>query len=65
MQHPGSVHREQARQRCSDEFRYFIVALRLTHATVDLEAFAAAVQVPLGTLKDWLRMPPDVGVRAR
>ncbi len=60
MRHPGCVHRDDQRQQYSDEFRRFILDLHSSHSTsalVDVEAFAVAVQVPLGTLKDWLRAP--------
>ena len=55
MRHPGCVHGQTCRQRYSDGFRGFILELCELHRQVSLEAFAAAVHVPLGTLKDWLR----------
>jgi hypothetical protein len=55
MSHPGSVDRGSQRQWYSDEFRQFVLDLRVTHSAFDLESFAAAAQVPLGTLKDWVR----------
>jgi hypothetical protein len=55
MRHPGCVDRGAARQRYSDGFRRFIVELRPDHPDVALDVFAAAVQVPLATIKDWLR----------
>jgi len=58
MRHPGCVHRDEHRQRYSDAFRRFVLEQRATHASLDVEAFSAAVGVPLGTLKDWLREPP-------
>jgi len=54
MDHPGCVSGGPARRRYSDPFRHFILALRAQHADVELERFAAAVLVPLGTLKPWL-----------
>jgi transposase InsO family protein len=60
MRHPGCVHRDDHRQQYSDAFRCFILDLYRSHSTssgVDIEAFAVAVQVPIGTLKDWLRAP--------
>ena len=57
MAHPGCVDRGAERQRYADAFRRFIVDLRARHASIDLELFAHAVAVPLGTLKDWLRHP--------
>jgi hypothetical protein len=55
MQHPGSVYQHAQRNRYSDGFRCFILELCELHRQVSLEAFARAVKVPLGTLKDWLR----------
>ena len=58
MRHPGCVHKTQQRQQYSDGFRHFLLEQRTACATLDLERFAAVVQVPLGTLKDWLRESP-------
>ncbi len=58
MRHPGCVHHSDVRQHYSDGFRHRVLDLRTEHAALDVEAFAAAVEVPLGTLKDWLREPP-------
>jgi len=58
MRHPGCVHKGMKRQHYSDGFRHFILEQQAAHATLDLERFAAATRVPLGTLKDWLREPP-------
>jgi hypothetical protein len=55
MDHPGCVSGSAARRRYADAFRHFVVELRERHADLEIEAFAEAVQVPLGTLKDWLR----------
>ena len=55
--HAGCVQRGPVRQHYSDGFRRFIVELRAEHAALDVEPFASAVDVPLGTLKDWLRDP--------
>jgi hypothetical protein len=57
MGHPGCVHRSLVRQYYSDGFRHFVVELRAEHAAVEVEAFAEATDIPLGTLKDWLRTP--------
>jgi hypothetical protein len=54
MDHPGCVDRDE-RRRYSDAFRHFVLDQHRRHAALDLEVFAAAVHVPLGTLKDWLR----------
>jgi hypothetical protein len=55
-QHPGCA-RAGSRQGYSDGFRRFVVELREAHAALDLELFSRAVDVPLGTIKDWLRAP--------
>ncbi len=57
MSHPGCVDRGAKRQRYSAEFRRFVLGLQLTHASLEFEAFADGVGVPIGTLKDWLRNP--------
>lgn len=55
MQHPGCVYGRGRRQRYSDPFRHFLLELCAQHRELPLEAFATAVHVPDGTLKDWLR----------
>jgi hypothetical protein len=57
MAHPGCVHAGRTRTHYSDDFRHFIIELREQYATLALEHFAAAVNVPLGTIKDWLNTP--------
>ncbi len=57
MGHPGCVHGGEVRQRYSDAFRRFVLELRIEHASVEVEAFADATELPLGTLKAWLRSP--------
>lgn len=62
MGHPGCVHRDRKRQQYSDGFRHFILEQQRVHPSLDVEAFAEAALVPLGTLKDWLRVsvsPPS------
>jgi hypothetical protein len=54
MQHPGCAHSHNKRQWYSDGLRHFILALRQQHPDLALEAFAALVNVPEGTLKAWL-----------
>jgi hypothetical protein len=58
MDHPGCVHGGDERHRYTDPFRHFVLELREQHADVDLEHFADAIMIPLGTLKAWL----DAGV---
>jgi hypothetical protein len=57
MCHPGCAHRDRVRQQYSDSFRHFILEQHTKHAALDLGVFADAVGVPLGTFKDWLRVP--------
>ena len=58
MAHPGCVDRGAERNRYSDGFRRFVLDLHEQHPSVALDAFAGAVTLPLGTLKNWLRHPP-------
>jgi hypothetical protein len=55
--HPGCVQRGEQRHHYSDGFRRFVVELRAEHPALEIEVFAEATQLPLGTLKDWLRSP--------
>jgi hypothetical protein len=57
MAHPGCVHQGGGRQRYAAGFRRFVLEQRAAHAALDLDTFASAVAVPIGTLKDWLRDP--------
>jgi hypothetical protein len=56
--HPGCVsHRGTERQRYTEELRDFLLGLwEQEQANLDLATFARAVQVPLGTFKDWIRV---------
>lgn len=54
---PGCV-QGGARDRYSDCFRRFVLELRERHAAVAAAEFAATIDLPLGTLEDWLRLPP-------
>ena len=53
--HPGSVTDTGGRRFYSDPFRHYILELRSVYADLDLEAFARAVDVPVGTFDGWLR----------
>jgi len=57
MAHPGCVHAGRTRASYDDGFRHFVLDLREQYPALDLEAFAEATNLPLGTLKDWLRTP--------
>jgi hypothetical protein len=54
-EHPGAISGGPARKRYSDTFRTFILEQCELRRDISVEDFAAAVHVPLGTLKDWLR----------
>jgi hypothetical protein len=62
LEHPGSAKSGPVRQHYSDRFRRFLVELRARFPHVDIESFAHATCVPLGTLKSWLSAtsPSDV-----
>jgi hypothetical protein len=60
MDHPGCVQRRGRRLRYSDGYRHFVLALAAPGGAAEnltVEQLADAVGVPLGTLKDWMRMP--------
>jgi hypothetical protein len=61
MGHPGCVHGGAERRCYDDTFRRFVLDLREQHPDVDLEYFADAIRVPLGTLKEWLGRRPESG----
>jgi len=52
--HPGCVSEGPERHYYSDAFRRYVLELREQHPDVELEHFAEAVTIPLGTLKEWL-----------
>lgn len=55
MDHPDAVRRSNRRRSYSHAFRHFLILLREEHQDIPLLAFARAVDVPLPTLRDWLR----------
>jgi hypothetical protein len=58
--HPGTVHVRGKHRSYSDTFRRFVVGLFAPQApasALTVEQAADAIGVPLGTLKDWLRIP--------
>jgi len=57
MRHPGCVHTGRKRTHYGHVYRRFVLELRERHADIELDDFAVATRVPLGTLKDWLRVP--------
>jgi hypothetical protein len=65
MNHPGCVGGSEQRRHYTDAFRHFVLGLRDQYADMDIEPFAEALMVPLGTMKDWLgagaEQPTDQG----
>jgi len=57
MDHPGSVYGGPERRKYSDAFRLFVLDRHHEHPGVGVEALAKAIEVPLDTLRDWLRLP--------
>lgn len=55
IDHPGCVQRGE-RATYSEPYRRFVIALREQHADVMRSVFAEAIQLPLGTLDDWMRV---------
>lgn len=55
LDHPGCVAGSRLRRVYADDYRLFVLDLRDAHPELPLSTFAAAVHVPLSTLKDWLR----------
>jgi hypothetical protein len=52
--HPGCLSTGPERLYYTQAFRLFALELRRQHRELPLEAFAEAIDVPLGTLKSWL-----------
>ena len=52
--HPGAVTSRGARRRYTDDYRLFVLEMLAGHRQIPLPTFAVAVQIPLGTLRDWL-----------
>lgn len=55
MEHPGCVHGGSSRRRYSDGLRKFVIELHERHPNLDLAGFAEAIEIPVGTVEDWLR----------
>lgn len=60
LDHQGCVGGSPARRCYSDTYRHFVVELYEQQTDMEIEHFANAIMVPLGTLKDWLRASADV-----
>lgn len=52
--HPGCVRAGSMRGNYARDFRLHVLSLHREHPELALEAFAEAIDVPLGTLKEWL-----------
>jgi hypothetical protein len=60
MANPGCVQAGGGRARYSEHYRRFVIGLRERHADVMASDFVEAIQIPLGTLEDWMRVTsPD------
>ncbi|MBI5543317.1 MAG: hypothetical protein HY901_05475, partial [Deltaproteobacteria bacterium] len=57
MDHPGCIHGGPDRRHYSDSFRRLVLDLREKHPALGVEELAHAVEVPVDTLRDWLRAP--------
>lgn len=60
---PGCV-QSGARDSYADGYRRFVLELRERHADVAAPEFAAAIDLPLGTLEDWMRRVQPVAAAA-
>jgi hypothetical protein len=60
---PGCV-QSGARDHYADCFRRFVLELRERHADVAATEFALAIDLPLGTLEDWMRCVRPVAAAA-
>lgn len=59
--HPGAVTcGREGRRTYADGFRLFVLELCERHPDLDTEAVAGALELPLTTLRDWLRVEPHV-----
>jgi hypothetical protein len=58
MRHPGCLQVGEERARYSDRYRRFVIELRERHTDVTPSDFAKAIQIPLATLEDWMRVTP-------
>jgi hypothetical protein len=55
MKHPGCVHGGEERRYYSDSLRRLILDLHERHPEVSVESLAQSAEVPVDTLRDWLR----------
>lgn len=61
LDHPGCVHGGPERRHYADSFRRLVLDLHQKHPDLGVEGLAHAVEVPVDTLRDWLRTgaPPE------
>ena len=62
MNHPGCAQRRGRRRCYTENYRHFVLGLTAPDGAAEnltVEQLANAVDVPLGTLKDWMRMPRE------
>ncbi|HET8932756.1 MAG TPA: hypothetical protein VFN67_04915 [Polyangiales bacterium] len=59
MAHPGCVRMRDGRMRYAEPWRRFVLAVVERHDEVPCTTLADALCMPLGTLEDWLRVPPS------
>jgi hypothetical protein len=55
LDHPGCVHGGSEHRHYSDSFRRLVLDLREKHPDLGVEELAHAIEVPVDTLRDWLR----------
>ena len=52
---PGCAQVSGTRERYTDGFRQFVLELRRRYLDVTMAEFAATIDLPQGTVEDWLR----------
>jgi len=60
MAHPGCVDRRGQRAQYSEGLRRHVLELRRRYAHISAQVFAATINIPLGTLKQWLHLPQHI-----
>lgn len=55
MDHPGCVHGGPERRHYSDSFRRLVFDLRAKHPELGVDGLAQVAEVPVDTLRDWMR----------
>lgn len=61
MDHPGCVHGGLQHRQYDDSFRRHVLSLHAKHPELSVELLSREIEVPLDTIRDWLRpvAPPD------